>query len=75
MCLNTTEIAAETKEGPMKRQASCMDIVVELLTGVSEDFSDAFASLHLLPRILMHHQSAGVAYDLKDEADGEPGLE
>jgi hypothetical protein len=31
MCLNTTEIAAETKEGPMNRQASCIDIVVELM--------------------------------------------
>jgi hypothetical protein len=37
MCLNTTEMAAETNEGPMKRQASCMDMVVELLTGVLEN--------------------------------------
>jgi hypothetical protein len=69
MCLNTTEIAAETKEGPMKRQASCMDIVVELFKRVSEDFSISFAGFHSLPGILMHHQSASIAYDLKDEAN------
>jgi hypothetical protein len=38
MCLNTTEMAAETKEGPMKRQASCMDMVVELFRDLSGDF-------------------------------------
>jgi hypothetical protein len=46
-----------------------MDIVVELLMGMSEDFSIAFAGFYLLPRILMHHQSAGVAYDFKYEAN------
>jgi hypothetical protein len=44
-------------------------MVVELLTGVSEDLSLAYAGFHLLPRILMHHQSAGVAYDLEEETD------
>jgi len=63
-------MAAETKDGPMKRQASCMDMVVELLTKrVSDDFSNAFAGFHLLPRILVHHQSTSIAYDLEYEAD------
>ena len=62
-------MAAETKEGPMKRHASCMDMVVELFRGMSEDHSVVFAGFHLLPRILVHHQSAGIAYDLKDKPD------
>jgi hypothetical protein len=46
-----------------------MDIVVELFKRVSEDFSISFAGFHSLPGILMHHQSASIAYDLKDEAN------
>jgi hypothetical protein len=43
--------------------------VVELFRSMSEDHSVVFAGFHLLPRILVHHQSAGIAYDLKDEPD------